>query len=76
MPSHESYLTNEPLDVALSDVGLGERDEALRWLEKAEAERGPLHELGVDPRFDSLRAMPGFQRLLGRLGLDELQNRT
>jgi TolB-like protein/Flp pilus assembly protein TadD len=64
------------LDVALIEVGLGERAEAMRWLERAEQERAALNELGVDPRFDPLRAMPAFRALLERLGLAEDQKRT
>jgi TolB-like protein/Flp pilus assembly protein TadD len=56
-------------DLALIHVGLGETDEALHWLEKADEERASLNELGVDPRFDPLRREERFLRLLDRLGL-------
>jgi non-specific serine/threonine protein kinase len=63
-------------DLALVEVGLGHRAEALRRLAQAEEERGPLHELAVDPRFDPLRSDPAFRQLLGRLGLAENQKRA
>jgi len=56
-------------DLALIHVGLGETDEALHWLEKADEERASLNELGVDPRFDPLRREERFRRLLDRLGI-------
>jgi tetratricopeptide (TPR) repeat protein len=48
---------------ALVYSGLGEKDEALRSLHKAIDSRPPLVILlKVDPRFDSLRHEPRFQR--------------
>ncbi|HEU4875587.1 MAG TPA: winged helix-turn-helix domain-containing protein, partial [Pyrinomonadaceae bacterium] len=44
-------------DIALIYVGLGEKDLAFDWLEKAFQERSPwLTHLRVDPRFDPLRS--------------------
>ncbi len=55
---------------ALIYVGLGEKDEAFEWLEKAYGERsGPLRLLNIDPLFDSLRSDRRFQDLLRRIGL-------
>lgn len=49
---------------------LGEHDEAVEWLEKAEqAKLGLLMIVGVEPSFNNLRTLPRFQALLGRLGL-------
>ncbi|HJU62328.1 MAG TPA: tetratricopeptide repeat protein, partial [Candidatus Binatia bacterium] len=58
-----------PQDIALIHVGLGEKDQALDWLEKAVQERSPwLIHLGVDPRFDPLRSDPRFAALVRRIG--------
>jgi DNA-binding winged helix-turn-helix (wHTH) protein/tetratricopeptide (TPR) repeat protein len=58
-----------PQDLSIIYSGLGEREEALRWLEKAYEERYSLLVfLELDPRFDSLRSDPRFARILRRLG--------
>jgi tetratricopeptide (TPR) repeat protein len=57
-----------PVDRAAALVQLGRRDEALRELERAFAERRPdLVWLRVDPLFDPLRGEPAFRSLLARL---------
>jgi len=53
---------------ALVQAGLGNRAEALRWLEKCYADRS--QEIGyirVDRLLDPLRDDPGFQNLVGRV---------
>jgi TolB-like protein/Flp pilus assembly protein TadD len=51
-------------------AGVGEKSEALNWLEKAYDERSDgLTWLKVDPMLDDLRADPRFQKLLQRIGL-------
>lgn len=51
-------------------AGLGEKNEALTWLEKAYEERADgLTWLNVDPMLDDLRPDPRFQQLLRRIGL-------
>jgi tetratricopeptide (TPR) repeat protein len=51
-------------------AALGEKDAALRWLERAQqTHEGALVWLKVDPRFDSLRAEPRFTEILKRMGL-------
>ncbi len=54
---------------ALVHVGLGEPREACRWLARAYEERD-VHVvwLGVEPRFEPLRAEPEFKELLARVG--------
>ncbi|HXG63941.1 MAG TPA: hypothetical protein VNO70_02470 [Blastocatellia bacterium] len=51
---------------------LGEKKQALDWLEKAIHDgRGDFNLvfIGVDPVFDSLRAEPRYQDILRRMGL-------
>jgi TolB-like protein/DNA-binding winged helix-turn-helix (wHTH) protein/tetratricopeptide (TPR) repeat protein len=58
--------------IARIHVGLGDRDRAFEWLERALAEHAPkLVLLRVDPRVDSLRSDPRFADLLRRAGLSE-----
>jgi len=53
---------------ALVHAGLGERDQALRYLEKAYEERSTvLAYVQIDPRLASLRAEPRFVALVRRL---------
>jgi Tfp pilus assembly protein PilF len=57
-------------DIALIYLGLGDKTQAINWLEKAYQERSSsLIYLQVDPRFDGLRTDPRFQDLLRRMGL-------
>ncbi|HKO98917.1 MAG TPA: winged helix-turn-helix domain-containing protein [Pyrinomonadaceae bacterium] len=59
-----------PYIVAVVYAGLGEKDQAFEWLEKAFADYsllpGPLR---FDPRLDSLRDDPRYKDLLRRSGL-------
>ena len=67
--SHSSFVP--PLYVALMYVGLGEREAALYWLEKALEIRDPgLVYLGVKPGYESLRGEPRFEDLLATVGMD------
>jgi hypothetical protein len=51
-------------------TGLGEKDQALYWLEKAFDERFVVFaSIKTDPVFDSLRSDPRFADLLKRSGL-------
>lgn len=59
-----------PEEVARIYVGLGEREQALAWLEKAYEERSDhLAFVKVDPAWDTLRSEPGFADILRRVGL-------
>jgi len=53
---------------AMIYAGLGDEDQALKWLQEAYEERaGWLVYLNVDPRYDSLRSDPRFKDLLRRM---------
>jgi tetratricopeptide (TPR) repeat protein len=61
-----------PTSIALVYAGLGEKDEAFAWLEKAYEERSfQLQWLNVEPRWDSLRSDPRFADLIRRIGLPQ-----
>jgi eukaryotic-like serine/threonine-protein kinase len=58
-----------PYDVAIIYAGLGQKDKALEWLEKAyEGRSWYLCSLSVDPKLDGLRSDPRFQDLMRRIG--------
>ena len=65
--SKSTDSSNAP-ELALVYVGLGDTDMALRWLEKAYAERFNPSIL-LRPGFDPLRSRDSFQDLLRRMGL-------
>lgn len=58
-------------EIALIYEGMGEREQAFEWLEKAyeNKEEDGLALLKVEPMLDSLRSDPRFGELLNRLGL-------
>lgn len=59
-----------PANIALIYTGLGERDQAFQWLEKAYEDRSWwLVFLKTDPRFDSIRSDPRLADLLQRVDL-------
>jgi hypothetical protein len=56
--------------IALIYAGLGEKDQAFVWLEKAYQENGDgIIFLKVEPGFDGLRSDPRFHDLLRRMRL-------
>ena len=56
--------------IALIDVGLGDKDQAFTWLERAFHERSSwLAWVGVEPRFDTLRSDPRFASLMAKMKL-------
>jgi len=60
-----------PYSNGLIYTGLGDKERAFEWLEKAFEDRSWLMTLlKVDPRFDGLRADPRFTSLLRRMGLE------
>lgn len=63
--------------IALVYTGLGDKDLAFEWLEKAYEERSELMTwLKVDPRLDSLRSDPRFTDLMRRVGLTPWNERA
>ncbi len=57
-----------PVLMALAYTGLGDRDAAFRWLERAYRDRNErMVDLMVEPRFDPLRSDPRFTDLLHRM---------
>jgi tetratricopeptide (TPR) repeat protein len=59
-----------PYGVALIYVGLGDKEQAFAWLNRAYDERDNwLNYLKVEPRLDPLRSDARFTDLLGRVGL-------
>jgi tetratricopeptide (TPR) repeat protein len=68
--SQHQYVSSYP--VARVYVALGEKQEAIRWLETAYAEHCAFMMLvKVDPRRSELHSEPRFQELLRRMNLSE-----
>jgi TolB-like protein/Tfp pilus assembly protein PilF len=66
--SPQHYVS--PFDIATVYAGLGEKDRAMEWLEKAYQDRSSgLVFAKVDPELDSLRSDPRFSDLLRRMNL-------
>jgi TolB-like protein/tetratricopeptide (TPR) repeat protein len=64
--SKQGYIASS--DFAIVHAGLGDRDQAIAWLERACEERDShLPHLNVDPRLKSLRQEPRFEALLRRI---------
>ena len=59
-----------PYSLALVHAGLGDRNQALAWLDKAYAERSDyMPYLRLEPMLDGLRSDHRFAALVGRVGL-------
>jgi tetratricopeptide (TPR) repeat protein len=60
-----------PYTIAVVWIGLGNKEQALAWLEKAYVDRS-FHLVTINswPWFDPLRSEPRFQNLVRRIGLD------
>jgi tetratricopeptide (TPR) repeat protein len=68
--SRQGYVS--PYHIALIYIGLGEKEEAFAWLEKAHNDRyWMMAFLKVDPRLDPLRSDLRFQDLLRREWLEQ-----
>ena len=60
-----------PYNIALIYNGLGERHNALGWLEKAYEQRDPkMTFLKVEPKWNNLRKEPRFIELIKRMRLE------
>lgn len=67
--SRNRYVS--PYDVALVHVGLGEKDLAFDWLQKAVADRSISLNLELDERVESIHSDPRFTELIRRIGLPQ-----
>jgi hypothetical protein len=66
--SQQKYVSS--VDLALANLGLGQREDAMALIDQAVAERSPrVAFLGVEPNFDPLRADSRFQRLISKIGI-------
>ena len=64
--SKQGYIS--PSYIAKAYLALGDKDEALAWLQKGlDDHDGPMVSLKVDPELDPLRSDPRFQDLLRRM---------
>jgi TolB-like protein/DNA-binding winged helix-turn-helix (wHTH) protein/Tfp pilus assembly protein PilF len=58
--------------IALIYAGLGEKDQAFAWLDKAyEQHTFQMQWIKIEPRWDNLRSDPRFQALIRRVGLPQ-----
>jgi len=68
--SKQKYVS--PHAIAVVYAGLGDRDQAIAWLEKAYADRNSgIAWMKVEPKLDVLRSDPRFQDLMRRVGFPE-----
>jgi len=66
--SKQTYV--QPVGIAGIYIGLGDKDRAFEWLQRAYEDRsGWLIYLNVDPMFHPLRQDPRFRELIRRVGL-------
>jgi TolB-like protein/Tfp pilus assembly protein PilF len=65
-----------PLSLATWYAMLDQREEALKWLEKALEEKIPsIVRINNNPDYDNLRSEPRFQAIIKKMGLSEYVNR-
>ncbi len=68
----DKELSLYPAVIAIYYIGLGEFDQAFRWLDIAYKEKNFLIPyINNDPRFDPVRSDPRFIELLKKIGLDK-----
>jgi hypothetical protein len=69
--STHSYVA--PYDVAVIYAGLGEKDAAFAWLNRAKDDRSYMlaEYLKTDARLDSLRSDPRFAERVRKIGLPQ-----
>jgi serine/threonine-protein kinase len=67
--SEQRYVP--PQFIATAYEGLGDRERALQWFEKAVAERSINIWYFPDPRLDSIRTEPRFKSLMRQMGLPQ-----
>jgi len=61
----------DPSALIWAYIGMGNKEQAFTWLEKAYSQHSSLTNLKVDPIYDPLRSDPRFQDLLRRVGLTQ-----
>ena len=69
MLSQRRYVP--PEYIAIVYEGLGEREQALRWFEKAYSEHSMNGWILPDPRLDSIRTEPRFKKIMQGMGLPQ-----
>jgi TolB-like protein/DNA-binding winged helix-turn-helix (wHTH) protein/Tfp pilus assembly protein PilF len=69
MLSKRRYVS--PSVIAKVYVGLGEKDRAFDWLQKAVADRSIPIDLKMNPELDSIRSDPRFAELVRQIGLPQ-----
>ncbi len=68
--SKQTYI--DPWNMASIYVGLGDKDAALTWLEKACQQHSPaMNGLKIDPAYAAIRSDPRFVDLVHRVGLTQ-----
>lgn len=66
--SHEGYVS--PVHLAIVSVGLGDKETALNWLERAHDERNAsLSGIGMELQLQGLSGDPRFRKLIQQVGL-------
>jgi len=66
----DAHQSINSYDIAIDCAAVGDRDQAIFWLEKALRYHDPkISLIGVEPIFDSLRSDPRFVSLLHQMGL-------
>ena len=66
--SKQGYSLN--YDIAFIYCGLGDKDTAFEYLEKAYNEKEEMGDFKVDPAWESLRSDPRYKSLLERMNLE------